>query len=85
MVNQITGEYAAKNDRISQYLAKARDLLNKFAKYKLHQIDCDNNTHADALATLATTLKSGSKRTIHVETLAKQSIFHEKEQALAIE
>lgn len=85
VVNQVTGQYAAKNDRMAQYLAKAKHLLNKFSNYKLHQISRESNTHADALATLATALKEGSKRTIHVETLSKPSIFHEEEQNLAVE
>lgn len=69
---------------MTQYLARAKELLAKFSKYKLHQISHNNNTHFDALATLATALKSGSKRIIHVETLAKPSIFLEEEQTLAI-
>ena len=85
VVNQIMGQYTAKNDRMTQYLAKAKHLLSKFSNYKLHQISRESNTHADALATLATALKVGSKRTIHVETLSKPSIFHEEEQILAVE
>lgn len=78
VVNQIIGKYAAKNNRMAQYLSKAKELLNKFTRFNLQQINRDNNAHADTLATLATALTSGSKRTIHVVTLVKPSIFQEE-------
>lgn len=85
VVNQITGEYAAKHERMAQYLSKAKALLSKFTTYNLQQINRDNNAHADALATLATAIASSAKRTIYVETLAKPSIFQEEERVLPVE
>ena len=72
------GDYMTRKDRMAQYLAKAKELLSKFSKYKLYQIGDDKNAYTNALAKLVAALKSGLKWTSHVETLANLSIFKKK-------
>ena len=46
------GEDATKNSRMMQYLAKAKELLTKFGRYKLHQIGHNNNTYTNAFSNI---------------------------------
>ena len=59
IVNQVSGEYGARNSRMLAYLEKAMDLLSGFADYTVKQIPRDQNEIADALATLASSSASG--------------------------
>ena len=66
MINQLKGEYAARNDHMAAYMKTANSLLAKFNHHELNQITRDQNTHVDALACLASAINSKIKRTIEV-------------------
>ena len=52
-MNQISGEYAAKDKKMVAYLTEARRLLREFKHVQVEHISKDLNEHADALASLA--------------------------------
>uniref|UniRef100_A0A2N9IFY5 Uncharacterized protein n=1 Tax=Fagus sylvatica TaxID=28930 RepID=A0A2N9IFY5_FAGSY len=56
VVNQISGEYTAKDEKMIAYLTKAKRLLKEFKHVQLEHIRRDLNGHDDALASLASTV-----------------------------
>ena len=69
VVGQIKGELEAKNVRIQEYMNQARHLKLGFDSFSLHQIPRSKNTHADSLATFATSSAQSLSRVILVEDL----------------
>ena len=59
---------------MAAYMKMANSLLGKFDHHKLNQITRDQNTHADALAWLASAINSEIKRTIEVGFIPEPSI-----------
>ena len=53
VVNQISGEYVAKDEKMVAYLTEARRLLGEFKHVQVEHINRDLNGHADAMASLA--------------------------------
>lgn len=74
VVNQITSEYAARNERMGIYMRMAQKLIKEFRTAYVERFSRTNNSHADALATLASAVDSKLKRTIEVEFLPRPSI-----------
>ncbi|XP_048626906.1 uncharacterized protein LOC125594968 [Brassica napus] len=60
IVNQVHGVYQAKDDNMIQYLAVVQCLLKKLKSYKLSQIPREQNSQADALANLGSSLETNS-------------------------
>ena len=56
------------------YLAHVKQLISQFERTEVKQIGRESNSHADALANLASAVKAKNKRTVEVETLEKPSI-----------
>ena len=54
VVGQIKGELEAQDTRMQKYLSQARRIQTKFEFFDLLYIPRNGNTHADSLATLAT-------------------------------
>ena len=54
VVGQVKGELKVRDVRMHEYLNQARHLQSRFDSFSLHQIPRSRNTHADSLATLAT-------------------------------
>ncbi|KAJ8615907.1 hypothetical protein MRB53_035279 [Persea americana] len=69
VTSQLSGDYQARDDKMAAYLAHARRLLSQFERAEVRQIGRESNSHADALARLASAVEAGEKRTIEVETL----------------
>uniref|UniRef100_A0A2N9HQL3 Uncharacterized protein n=1 Tax=Fagus sylvatica TaxID=28930 RepID=A0A2N9HQL3_FAGSY len=59
VANQISGEYQARDDRMSAYLTVARTLLSEFDSTHVAQIGREHNSHADVLAKLANGFRIG--------------------------
>uniref|UniRef100_A0A2N9EUX0 Uncharacterized protein n=1 Tax=Fagus sylvatica TaxID=28930 RepID=A0A2N9EUX0_FAGSY len=78
VANQISGEYQARDDRMSAYLTVARTLLAEFDSTHVAQIGREHNSHTDILAKLATALESDIQRTVCIETLDQPS-FQDQE------
>ena len=71
VVGQVTRELKARDVRMQEYLSQVRHLQSKFESFNLLHIPRSRNTHADSLATLATSLAQGLPRVILVEDLCK--------------
>lgn len=67
-------EYCARNQRIEAYMKLAQQLLKSFTSAYVERFSKINNSHADALATLASEVDSKMKRTINVKYLPRPSI-----------
>jgi ribonuclease HI len=78
VANQISGEYQARDERMSAYLLVAQSLLAKFESTHMAQIGRKHNSHADILAKLATVLESDMQRTIFLETLDRPSFQNQE-------
>ena len=74
VTNQLSGDYQAWDDKMAAYLAHAKGHLSEFEKAKVQQIGRESNSHADALASLASAVEASNKRTVEVETLQEPSI-----------
>uniref|UniRef100_A0A2N9FH02 Uncharacterized protein n=1 Tax=Fagus sylvatica TaxID=28930 RepID=A0A2N9FH02_FAGSY len=74
IVNQLTGEYMAKDERMIAYLDLARNLLKGFCKYNIERVGREHNGHADSLAGLASSVAPEFRRTIIVEVQDTPSI-----------
>uniref|UniRef100_A0A2N9GI29 Uncharacterized protein n=1 Tax=Fagus sylvatica TaxID=28930 RepID=A0A2N9GI29_FAGSY len=66
VVNQISGDYAAKDEKMKIYLIEAKKLLAKFTHVQIEHIGRDLNGHADALAGLASAIAPELRRIISV-------------------
>ena len=54
VIDQVKGELEAKDERLQGYLNRIKNLQKKFESFDLQHIPRGGNTHADSLATLAT-------------------------------
>ena len=54
VVGQVKGELEARDERMQGYLSQVRHLQSGFESFNLLHIPRSGNTHADSLATLAT-------------------------------
>ncbi|KAL0650036.1 hypothetical protein Bca4012_092727 [Brassica carinata] len=77
IINQVQGEYQAKDDSMIQYLAVAHRLIKKFKSYKLTQIPREQNSQADALANLGSALETNSQMSIPLLVLQQPATLEE--------
>ena len=71
VVGQVKGELEARDARMQEYLSQVKRLRPGFNLFNLSHILSSGNTHADSLATLATSLAGKLPRIILVEHLSK--------------
>ena len=69
VVGQVKGELEARDPRMQEYLSQVRHIQTKFEFFDLSYISRSGNTHADSLATLATSSAQDLPRVILVENL----------------
>ncbi|KAI3757912.1 hypothetical protein L6452_05456 [Arctium lappa] len=74
VVNQINGEFAAKDSRMIAYYKKVKEEAKKFSHFVIEQIPRDQNTQADALANLGSALSRTTFDNIPIVHLATPSI-----------
>ena len=65
------GELEARDERMQGYLSQVRHLQSRFESFSLLHIPRNGNTHADFLATLATSSAQSLPRVILIEDLYK--------------
>ena len=70
VVGQVMGELEARDARMQEYLGQVKRLQTGFESFNLTHISRSVNTHADSLATLATSSAHNLPRMILVEDLA---------------
>ena len=71
IVDKVGGELEARDLRMQEYLNQVRHLQLGFESFNLSQIPRSRNTHADSLATLATSSVQSLPQLIIVEDLCK--------------
>ena len=71
VVGQVKGELEARDERMQGYLSQVRHLQSSFESFSLLHIPRSGNTHADSLATLATSSAQSLPRVILIEDLCK--------------
>ena len=54
VVRQVRGDLEARDSRMQEYLCQIRSIQEKFEVFDLSHVPRSGNTHADSLATLAT-------------------------------
>ena len=70
-VDQVKGEFEAKDERMQGYLSQVKCLQSKFDSFDLLHIRRNGNAHADSLAMFATSSAHDLPRVILVEDLYK--------------
>ena len=78
VVGQVKGKLEARDERMQGYLRQVRHLQSKFESFSLLHVPRSGNTHADSLATLATSSAQNLPRVIIVEDLCKPTKVKEK-------
>ncbi|XP_028121916.1 uncharacterized protein LOC114319111 [Camellia sinensis] len=73
VVNQVLGEYEAKDERMAKYQALVCAKIKKFAAIRLEQIDREENSTADELAGLASA-QTAFPNPLMIEFLPRPSI-----------
>ena len=74
VVNQVIGEYEARDLSMIAYLAKVKEALLNFRSHIIRQIPRSENTEVDALSRLAST-SHNNMRTVYIEDLPRPSIL----------
>ena len=64
VVGQVRGDLEARDSRMQEYLGQVRNIQEKFEVFDLSHVPRSGNTHADSLATLATSLAQDLPRVI---------------------
>lgn len=77
VVNQMNGEFAAKDSKMTAYLKVAKAKSEKFKPFFIEQIPRDQNTQADALANLGSALSKPLFDNIPMIHLATPSIHND--------
>ena len=71
VVDQVKGEFEAKDERMQGYLSQVRCLQLEFESFNLLHIPRSGNAHADSLAMLVTSSAQNLPQVILVEDLYK--------------
>ena len=76
VVGQVRGDREAHDLRMQEYLCQIRSVQEKFEVFDLSHSPRSGNTHADSLATLATSLAQDLPRVVLVEDLYMHTSVH---------
>ena len=77
VVGQVRVDLEARDPRMQEYLCQIRSLQEKFKVFDLSHIPKGGNTHANSLATLATSSAQDLPRVILVEDLCTLTSLHQ--------
>lgn len=61
VVNQLSEENEARNEKMAAYVEAAKILLGRFEQVHVQQISSGQNAHADSLACLASTVLQNTR------------------------
>ena len=73
VIGQVMDELEARDARMQEYLSRVKRLQSDFESFNLTHVPRSENTHADSLATLATSFAHDLPRIILVEALYQTS------------
>ena len=74
VVEQIKGEYEAKEERMQKYLRLTRRLTHEFDKMEFVQVPKNQNVLADEISKLASSEEGGSSKNLTMEVQKHPSI-----------
>ena len=74
VVGQVFIDFEARDERMQGYLAKVQSARAQFKGFVLKQIPKGQNSHADSLVILATSLESSLPRVVIVEDIDSSSL-----------
>ncbi|KAJ9547104.1 hypothetical protein OSB04_019647 [Centaurea solstitialis] len=74
VVNQINGEFQAKDSKMISYLKIAKDKIARFDKFSIEQIPRDLNMQADALANLGSAFNEPTQESVPIIHLMSPTI-----------
>ncbi|CAI9762904.1 unnamed protein product [Fraxinus pennsylvanica] len=74
VVNQVNGNFMARDKHMAAYLKLVMNSLPDFEKFELIQVPRQENSHADALSKLASSRDSKMLKMVPIEYLTKPSI-----------
>ena len=77
VVGQVRGDLEARDPRMQEYLCQIKSIQEKFEVFDLSHIPRGGNTHADSLATLATSSTQDFPRVVLVEDLYTPTSIHQ--------
>ncbi|XP_030923407.1 uncharacterized protein LOC115950337 [Quercus lobata] len=75
VVGQVNGDFEARDERMQGYLAKVQNARAQFKGFVLKQIPRGQNSHANYLAIMATSLRSNLPQVIVVEDIDNSSLI----------
>ena len=75
VVGQVRGDLEAQDPRMQEYLSQVRSIQTKFEVFDVSHVPRGGNTHADSLATLATSSMQDLPRVILVEDLCTPTLI----------
>ena len=76
VVGQVKGDLEARDSRMQEYLCQIMNIQEKFEVFDLSHVSRSGNTHADSLATLATSSAQDLPRVVLVEDLSTHTSVH---------
>lgn len=85
VVNQVNSIYEAKQEPIKKYLAKVKEIIERFQGFHITQILGSKNKEADALSKLASVVYHNLSQRVQVEVLPRRSIVEKEQQVLEVE
>ncbi|GAU48525.1 hypothetical protein TSUD_243030 [Trifolium subterraneum] len=74
VASQVLGEYQAKNDNLSEYLALVKERITKFDSAEIQHVPREHNKRADILSKLASTKRKNGNKSVIQEILSHPSI-----------
>ena len=77
VVGQVRGDLETRDSRMQEYLGQVRSIQEKFEVFDLSHVPRSGNTHADSLATLATSSAQDLPQVVLVEYLFTQTLVHQ--------
>ena len=76
VMGQVRGDLEARDSRMQEYLCQIKIIQEKFEVFDLSHVPRSGNTHADSLATLATSSAQDLPRVVLVENLYTHTSVH---------
>ncbi|XP_057790809.1 uncharacterized protein LOC131007914 [Salvia miltiorrhiza] len=80
VVNQMQGSYQAKDAKMIAYLSKTKELQLSFEEFTLSQVPRGDNSHADALTNLGSSIQTTQPKVIQITCLQWPATQKDKEE-----
>ncbi|GAU22037.1 hypothetical protein TSUD_309410 [Trifolium subterraneum] len=74
VASQVLGDYQAKNNNLSEYLALVKERITKFDSAEIQHVPREHNKRADILSKLASTKRKNGNKSVIQEILSHPSI-----------